>query len=982
MYYNINSKNSSVIRLFVIVLMVVLFFRIPTKADILNVPSGSYPTIQDGIDAANAGDTVQVAAGTYYERITLKSDVYVLGAGNTVTTINGSALGAVVTATNVNSAAKFDGFTITNGSGFSALGGGIYLSNGDLTISNCRITENQTSGTLAKGGGVYCTSGSSATIEDCEITLNTSKHGGGIYIDSCAPTISNCQIMENTATGDDHGGGIYLTGSSSSGLIVDCTISDSDGSGVYCGIYSHPVIENCTITGNEAYSGAGIDCYSSTPWVVNTVIANNTANPTAGMGGGIYSYFRDPTIVNCVFYNNSAHRGSVIYYWQCNPVFYNSILWVSPSATGFQIYSPAADPISVTYCDVEGGFTGTGNISTNPDFVNAPGGNFHLAITSNCIDNGTDTGAPEYDFEGDPRLASVGGDDVPDIGVDETTYFPNPPSDLQAHQTADRIHLTWQDNSNDETDFRIESKVGVFGSWNTLATVDADTTFYQSGYSINLEYFYRVVSVNANGDSMYSNEASIYAFGILDWLRLDLPVGGEVWPENSTQSITWSYGMSPPTYVNLYYSTDTQCTWKLIETNVLTSASSYTWTVPPDPSNTCMIKIESALDADKYDLSNQYFTISTSPDRFGFIQDTWTHAFSFGGDDRPGEEKNRAYGQYFILARSANVLSVGFEFWHEFDYAFDPEGSGHEVTLVLNVRSEDGTIISTADKVVPADFAGGWVVFDLDVFLWADQKYIFTCYLQDAHTNDLSSHMLGSNADPLPLSYAYNCYGYSSPYDMEDWSNWSVMNQIDMNFQVGGIYTDQIKADRNEDYTITLVDVATFAEYWMRDDCVASSWCDQMDFDYNGTIGLSELNDFLTYWLQISYGWLNYDRIFAMQSDLSDQIIDGSEGNEFWPGTYFIYRTNESRYGKLFVEDYNVNNSHTLTFSWTTYNSDGSVYSSGTGLQIPQTWTCDLDLGVVGSSSGDRDFQWVNTGSARYIQPSNGSFFKLIYRAE
>jgi len=119
-----------------------------------------------------------------------------------------------------------------------------------------------------------------------------------------------------------------------------------------------------------------------------------------------------------------------------------------------------------------------------------------------------------------------------------------------------------------------------------------------------------------------------------------------------------------------------------------------------------------------------------------------------------------------------------------------------------------------------------------------------------------------------------------------------------------------------------------------------------------------------------------------MQSDLSSLNIDGSAGNEFWPGTYFVYRTNELRYGKLFVEDYNVNNNYTLTLSWTTYNSDGSIYSSGTGLQIPQTWTCDLDIGVKGPSSGDRDFQWVNTGSARYIQPFNGALFKLIYRAE
>jgi len=986
MCYTINSKSSFVFRFFLVVLLTALFFTTPITADILNVPSVSYPTIRAGISAANAGDTVQVAAGTYYERITLKSDVYVLGAGKTVTTINGSGFETVVTATNVNSAAKFDGFTITNGgngSGLSSLGGGIYLSNGDLTISNCRITGNTISGTFAYGGGVYCTSGSSATIEDCDITLNTSKYGGGIYINSCAPTISNCQITDNTATGDDHGGGIYLTSSSSSGLIIDCTISDNNGSGVYCGIYSHPTIENCTITGNDAYSGAGINCYSSTPWVVNTVIANNTAQ----MGGGIYSYFYNPTIVNCVFYNNSADGGSVIYYWQCTPVIYNSVLWVSPAATGFQIYSPSAEPISITYCDVEGGFTGVGNISTNPGFVNAPGGNFHLAITSNCINNGTDTGAPEYDFEGDPRLTSVGGDNVPDMGVDETTYFPNPPSDLQAHQTADRIHLTWQDNSDDETGFRIESKVGVFGSWNTLGTVDPDTTFYQSGYSINFEYFYRVAAFNANGDSMYSNEVSIYTLGSLTWLRLDVPNGGEDWPEQSTQTINWSNGMFPPDYVNLYYSTDTQCTWQLIEAAV-PNTGSYSWTVPPEPSDTCLVKVESATSSAMYDLSNAPFTIeppvpmpdlivesiTTDPlqpiagqpfnisvtvqnqgtadagvfwigwykhldspptpgqaadeydsvsslaadatytmetthtydtpgyfdmyvqvdttgsvtesdednnvfgpqritvNEFEIIEDTYNPAmWWFGGDDRPGWTRNVGYGQSFTLSRSAHVDYAGFAFFKRFDYYENPTGSGHAVTLVLNIRNHEGTIIKTVSENVPSSFDGGWVLFDVDMDLWAGEKYIYTCTLQDGHINNLNSNIRGRDDNPWPESQGYYLNNRTPPYDMEEWGNWS-MHLWDFNFRLAGVYTDRSRADFNADGIVDLLDLRTLAGNWLRRNCQMPDWCEQTDLDWSNTVQFTDFAVFAHHYLRYESGY--------------DYWVDALHGSDSNPGTW------------------------------------------------------------------------------------------------
>lgn len=92
-------------------------------------------------------------------------------------------------------------------------------------------------------------------------------------------------------------------------------------------------------------------------------------------------------------------------------------------------------------------------------------------------------------------------------------YFngiPAAPSNLRATTVSgSRIDLAWNDNSNNETGFKIERKTGVGGAWGQIATVGASAASYSNtGLAGGTQYFYRVRANNGVGDSGYSNEAN------------------------------------------------------------------------------------------------------------------------------------------------------------------------------------------------------------------------------------------------------------------------------------------------------------------------------------------------------------------------------------------------------------------------------------------------------------------------------------------
>ena len=90
--------------------------------------------------------------------------------------------------------------------------------------------------------------------------------------------------------------------------------------------------------------------------------------------------------------------------------------------------------------------------------------------------------------------------------------IPTAPSGLTITSLlANRVSLSWSDNSGNETGFKIQRKQGATGTWVDIKTTAANVTSYTDNDTVLRDgtlYYYRVSATNAAGDSAFSNEAS------------------------------------------------------------------------------------------------------------------------------------------------------------------------------------------------------------------------------------------------------------------------------------------------------------------------------------------------------------------------------------------------------------------------------------------------------------------------------------------
>jgi predicted outer membrane repeat protein len=177
-------------------------------------------------------------------------------------------------------------------------GGGLYQSNGSVTLSQVTITSN----TAPHGGGI--TNDNSTLVLDgaTNLTNNTSNTGGGVYNFNGQVTAQNIQLLNNQAA---YGGGLYNQNGTLS--LADVTLSGNSATSGGGGLYNNGVttLTRATLALNTSGDGGAVfNTDAANLTLTNSTLSENQAN----FGGGVFNT-GTLSLTNVTIAKNSALGG-------------------------------------------------------------------------------------------------------------------------------------------------------------------------------------------------------------------------------------------------------------------------------------------------------------------------------------------------------------------------------------------------------------------------------------------------------------------------------------------------------------------------------------------------------------------------------------------------------------------------------------------------------------------------------------------------
>lgn len=251
-------------------------------------PQSACKTIRGAIKRCSPGDSIEVAAGVYFENLGIPFSLNIRGSGPATTILDGRHLASVFLITHRNSVVTLSGMTMRNAGGIGD-GGAIYnCFTKSLTIDDSIIANNgvrRGHNTVGFGGAIYNCGGSELTITNTTIRGNRAEEGGAICSGGTL-TIVNSTFLGNLAR-DRRGGAIRnygtltITNSTFSGNVARGGFGAAIHNGKYIGQTGTLVMNSSTVSGNTAggiYNRPGI-----TATLQNTIVSNNAGGNCRGV---------------------------------------------------------------------------------------------------------------------------------------------------------------------------------------------------------------------------------------------------------------------------------------------------------------------------------------------------------------------------------------------------------------------------------------------------------------------------------------------------------------------------------------------------------------------------------------------------------------------------------------------------------------------------------------------------------------------------
>lgn len=337
-----------------------------TEQCVVDLRGTLYTDVQAAVDASDRITDVVKVSGYCGGRVVLDKELKIQGGWSTTmklwdpelytATLDATATGVVLSVIGQGIAPVVESITLKGGKGTT--GGGVYISEASVVISDVKIVENSAS----SGAGMFLDFFSNPEIKKTIIENNTaSVSGGGVYLVESGAKFEEVIVRNNTGATD--GGGMFLLKSAAE--IANSEITTHTVVGYGGGVYldeSGAQFRLTRISDNSAGVGGGIYAIESPAALIYNRILSNTATAAPvlsgtvplepGGGGGIYAERSDAKAQGSVIEYNSAPAGTGagVHFWDFRQPEISGNVVAANLGTGIYVQATAdvtADPPAV-----------------------------------------------------------------------------------------------------------------------------------------------------------------------------------------------------------------------------------------------------------------------------------------------------------------------------------------------------------------------------------------------------------------------------------------------------------------------------------------------------------------------------------------------------------------------------------------------------------------------------------------------------------